>query len=146
MDVRFHQTSVVDKGYSLINCMLQHLNFSIRTCFQSCLNDYPNKWLASWLAGWLTDWLADRLITWSSSRKDMSKSLVRWVTYWLLFLFTTTNFLSHNNLLRTGSFSWSNGRSVKLTTHLHLPPRLRIREATPPLPHTSLRCGTCADV
>jgi hypothetical protein len=31
----------------------------------------------------------------------------------------------------------SSGRVVKLTTHLHLMPRLRMRGAVPPLPHTS---------
>jgi hypothetical protein len=32
-------------------------------------------------------------------------------------------------------------RDVKLTTHLHLPSRLRMRGATPPLPHKSSRRG-----
>jgi len=34
-----------------------------------------------------------------------------------------------------GLFSWvQSGRGVKLTTHVHLVPRLRIRGARPPLP------------
>jgi len=34
------------------------------------------------------------------------------------------------------------GRGVKLTNHLHLPPRLRMREAIPSFPHMSSRRGT----
>jgi hypothetical protein len=38
----------------------------------------------------------------------------------------------------TGAFSlWQSGRDVKLTTHLHLVPRSRMRGAIPPLPNTS---------
>jgi hypothetical protein len=37
-------------------------------------------------------------------------------------------------------FTWVKGvRGVKLTTHLHLVQRLRMRGAIPPLPHTSWR-------
>jgi len=34
------------------------------------------------------------------------------------------------------------GRGVKLTTHLHLVPMLRMREAIPPLSHAPSYCGT----
>ena len=42
----------------------------------------------------------------------------------------------------TVSLIMSKARSVELTTHPHLVPRLTIRRALPPLRHTSLRCDS----
>jgi len=36
---------------------------------------------------------------------------------------------------------WWSVRGVKVTSHLHLVPRLRVRGATSPLPHTRSWCG-----
>jgi len=36
-----------------------------------------------------------------------------------------------------GFFPRGSGQAVKLSIHLHLVPKLRIRGAIPPLPHTS---------
>jgi len=46
--------------------------------------------------------------------------------------------LQYENLINflTSLFS-TNDQGVKVTTHLHLVPRLRMHEATLPLPHTS---------
>jgi len=42
-----------------------------------------------------------------------------------------------------GLFPWEqSGRGVKLTTHFHLVPRLRMHGCVSPLPHTSSWPGT----
>jgi len=41
------------------------------------------------------------------------------------------------NLIYEGLFPWGwNGRSVKLTTHVHLVPKSRMHGDIPPLPNT----------
>jgi len=65
----------------------------------------------------------------------------------ILFLFATASrprwgpfsvlFNGHSTLFPRGL----NVRSVKLTTHLNLVPRLKMGGAVPPFPHTSSWCG-----
>jgi len=43
----------------------------------------------------------------------------------------------HRRLFSSGK----SGRGVKLTTHIYIQPRLRMRGAIPPLPHTSSWCS-----